>query len=131
MQKQPDCSLRQVEQEVFRGLPGLFTPSRALILAILRSYAEEADGMWHLRDEDRAARRRDDLNSIANIIEQTGKRLDYQTRREGAWLAWEEDGEVDAGFLPAGVRHRGAGAEGHPFSGGTQCVGQSPADAWG
>ena len=35
MQKKPELSLMEVEQEVFSGSPGLFTPSRQIILAVL------------------------------------------------------------------------------------------------
>ena len=98
LQTNPECTLLEVERVVLDGLPGLFAPSRETILAILRSYAEERDAVWRLRDEDRAAQRRADLDSMAHIITQTGQRLGYQTQREGAWLAWAQDGAVMQAF---------------------------------
>jgi hypothetical protein len=122
LQKNPECHLPDVEQEVFGGLPGLFTPSRQTILAILDSYAQEADGLWQLRDEDRAARRRDDLTSITRIIEQTGQRLNYRTRREGTWLAWEENDQVMHAFCVLVSAIVGPALTANPFPAGNSVL---------
>ena len=58
------CSLIEIEQEIFRGLPGLFAPSRQTILAILSSYAESVEAGWRIRAEDLATQRRDDLRRV-------------------------------------------------------------------
>lgn len=98
MQKKPDLNLMEMEQEIFSALPGLFTPSRQIILAVLESYAQPTETGWQLRDEDRARQRREDLHNIGAIIERTGERLNYKTRREGMWLAWEDGGEMAQAF---------------------------------
>jgi hypothetical protein len=82
----------EIENEVYSQLRGLLTPSKGIIYAVLNSYAEKEDANWRLRSEDTTARRQQDLKSIGAIIEATGKRLEYETRREGKWIIWEEGG---------------------------------------
>jgi hypothetical protein len=96
--KHPECRLLEVENETCRELPGLLTPSRKTIQAILESYAEKDDSLWRLRQEDRPDKRRDDLRSITAIVESTGARLKYKTRREGRWLVWEDGGQLVLAF---------------------------------
>jgi hypothetical protein len=115
MQKNPDFHLMEVEYELFAGLPGLFTPARQLLMAVLGSYAQTTDAGWQLREEDRAARRRDDLRSVGEIIERTGERLNYMTRREGTWLAWVEGGEVAQAFCVLASAIVGTALAGNPF----------------
>ena len=96
--KNPECRLLDLEHEACRQLPGLLTPSRKTIQAILASYAEEDKAVWRLRLEDRAERRKDDLRAISGIVESTGSRLKYKTRREGRWLVWETGGQLVMAF---------------------------------
>ncbi|MFH1185090.1 MAG: hypothetical protein V1755_08640 [Chloroflexota bacterium] len=98
LQNNPESLLLHIETEVFRELPGLFTPSLETMQAILNSYAEKVDLTWRLREEDKAARRQEDLHTISHIIETTGSRLKYKTRREGRWLLWEERGGLVLAF---------------------------------
>lgn len=98
LQKNPQCTLEELEGELFRTLPGLLTPARQTLLAILRSYAQEAASTWHLRQEDQASRRRDDLRVVTRMVETTGARLKYRVRQEGIWQLWEEGGELVQAF---------------------------------
>lgn len=92
LQKKQRVELLEIEDEVCGGLPGLFTPARRTIEAILSSYADEHEGIWQLREEDQAAQRQQDLRAISSLVEATGARLKYRTRREGRWLLWEHEG---------------------------------------
>ncbi|HEY5983086.1 MAG TPA: hypothetical protein VIU38_06395 [Anaerolineales bacterium] len=98
LQKNPQCTLIELENAVFPSLPGLFTPSRRTIEAILLSYAEKTGALWQLREEDKAARRQEDLRLIEGIVAETGARLEYQTRRDGKWILWEERGDLVFAF---------------------------------
>jgi hypothetical protein len=98
LQRSPDCTLLDIEREVFRNLPGLLTPSRETLQAILNSYAERDGSAWKLRDEDRSAARREDVNAITGIVESIGARLKYKTRRADNWLLWEERGDLVFAF---------------------------------
>jgi len=98
LQKHPECVLLDIESEVFRNLPGLFTPALDTIQAILSSYAEKDGWTWRLRKEDQGARRQEDLRAITDLVEATGSRLKYKTRRDGKWLLWEEHGGLVLAF---------------------------------
>jgi hypothetical protein len=98
LQLHPASTVVEIEAEVFRTLPGLFTPSRRTIEALLTSYAERDGSVWRLRAEDQPEQREADLRSINRIVESTGSRLAYKTRRQGAWLVWEERGEPALAF---------------------------------
>jgi len=98
LQKQPIASMRELEQESFRQLPGLFSPSRRAVMEILASYADQVGSGWRLREEDAAARRKEDVRNIAESIDRAGVRLGYKTRHEGNWRIWEENGEIARAF---------------------------------
>jgi len=91
LQKNPSVLYLEIEAMLNPLFPGLLTPSKGLIYAVLNSYAEKDGGSWNLRGEDRSAARRAELQSIYALIEQVGKRLGYVTRREDKTLHWEEN----------------------------------------
>lgn len=98
LQKHPESSTLELEQEAFRHLPGLFTPSRRAVLEVLNSYATPSGTLWRLREEDRAARRKDDLRHIADIVRRTGQALSYKARDQGEWIMWEENSTIARAF---------------------------------
>jgi len=77
---------------LYPRFPGLLTPSKGLIYAVLNSYAEKESGSWKLRAEDVASARREELNTMHALIETIGKRLGYVSRRQDKTLQWEENG---------------------------------------
>lgn len=77
LQKHPASTLLELEQGLYPDFPGLLTPSKALVGAVLRSYGVEEAGHWRLRDEDRAAKRRAELEQMAALIKTIGERLEY------------------------------------------------------
>jgi hypothetical protein len=99
LQKNPACSHLEIETELYRQFSGLLTPSKAMLYAVLNSYAAQADGAWRLRAEDVDAVRQQDLKKIISIIEATGGRLRYQTRRQEKWLIWENDRQPVHAFV--------------------------------
>ena len=95
LQKNPNSPLLEVERNLYPDFPGLLTPSKALVGAVLNSYGIEENGCWRLRDEDQASERRAELKKMAALIQTIGERLDYKTRQvsENACL-WQETGQT-------------------------------------
>jgi hypothetical protein len=93
LQKNPDSIYLEIENELYRLFPGLLTPSKGVIYAVLNSYAEKNGANWKLRAEDVAARRQGDVRAMSALIETIGKRLGYGTRKQDKWSIWQEQGK--------------------------------------
>jgi hypothetical protein len=101
LQKNPACTLRDLEIVLNAALPGLLTPSLGLIRAVLTSYAIETSGHWNLRPEDYPAARRADLEIAAQSLATLGTRFGYTLQREekGQRLVrWLENGQIIFSF---------------------------------
>ena len=98
LQKNPNSIYLEIEDDLYPRFPGLLTPSKAMIYSVLYSYAEKDGGAWRLRSEDVASARRNEMNTIAAMIEIVGRRLNYTTRREEKIFLWEEQGQVKYAF---------------------------------
>jgi hypothetical protein len=98
LQKNPNSIYLEIENDLYPRLPGLLTPSKAMIYSVLHSYAEKDNAAWKLRAEDVASVRRNELNTIAAMLEAIGKRLGYDTRRQDKNYLWEENGEIERAF---------------------------------
>ena len=92
LQNSPDSIFIDIENDLNPRFPGLLTPSKGLIYAVLNSYAEKDGARWKLRPEDVASARRAEMNNILNMLEVLGKRLSYETSREDNSILWEEGG---------------------------------------
>jgi hypothetical protein len=91
LQKNPNCIYLEIEDNLNSRLPGLLTPSKGLIYAVLYSYAEKQAASWKLRAEDNASVRRAELNKIAGHIESIGQRLHFTTSKQDKILIWLEN----------------------------------------
>ena len=98
LQKHPNSIFLEVEQDLYPRLPGLLTPSQAMIYAVLSSYATKEGAAWTLRPEDVAAARRNELNQVAGLIQSIGTRLGYSTQKEGKNYLWEQNGTLERTF---------------------------------
>ena len=100
LQKHPNSIFLEVEQDLYPRLPGLLTPSQAMIYAVLSSYATREGAAWRLRAEDVASARREELNHIARLIETLGTRLGYatRTRNQDKNYLWEQNGRLERTF---------------------------------
>ena len=98
LQKNPDSIYLEIEDDLYPRFPGLLTPSKVMIYAVLDSYAEKNGAAWKLRAEDVASARRNELNTINALIEVIGRRLNFTTRIDGKNLLWEENGEIRYAF---------------------------------
>ncbi|HEX9595614.1 MAG TPA: hypothetical protein VF982_01950, partial [Anaerolineales bacterium] len=95
LQKNPASTLLELERGIYPEFPGLLTPSKALVGAVLESYGEEQAGRWRMRDEDRAALRRDELEMMARLIETIGERLEYKVGQPAQNICiWKEKRKV-------------------------------------
>lgn len=98
LQKNPESIYLEIEDDLYSHFPGLLTPSKILIYAILASYAERVGANWKLRAEDVATTRRTELKKITGLIESIGQRLKYKTSKQDKLLVWEENGKPVRGF---------------------------------
>jgi len=95
LQKNPGSLLLELEQGIYTEFPGLLTPSKALVGAVLESYGLQEAGRWRLRDEDSASRRRAELEEMAKLILMIGERLGYITEKSGRNMCmWKDNGQV-------------------------------------
>ncbi len=97
LQKQSLASFLEVEDMLYPRFSGLQTPSRGLIYAVLASYAERENGLWHLRPEDTASARRATLREMKKRLESLANRLGYLPRWvDEATLLWLEEEQIRA-----------------------------------
>ncbi len=78
--RQNGHTLEDIERHLCAEFPGLLTPPRHLITAILDSYT--LPGSNQLRPEDAPARRRADLTEIEHLLRSLGTRLGFQVPPE-------------------------------------------------
>jgi hypothetical protein len=116
LQQGPDRIYLEIEEELYGRFPGLITPSKGMIYAILNSYASREGGSWKLRLEDTAAARQEDLKTVGALIEAVGRRLGYKTSRQEKWLVWEENGTAARVFnvLASALISRAIAGNPHP-----------------
>lgn len=98
LQKNPDTFFLEVEDDLYPRFPGLLTPSKGMIYAVLESYAERNGSAWKLRPEDHANARRAELDTVTAILEVVGRRLHYTTRKQDRNYLWEENGRTERVF---------------------------------
>ena len=98
LQKNSSAIYIEIENDLYPRFPGLLTPSKGLIYAVLNSYAQKDGARWKLREEDVASVRRDELNNIFSLLEDIGGRLSYHTRKEDKLFTWEENGQPARSF---------------------------------
>ncbi len=94
LQKNPNAIFLDLEDDLYPRFPGLMTPSKGLIYAVLNSYAEKNGANWKLRDEDIAAARREEIKNIFALLEKIGKRLNYQSSTNDKVLIWKDNGQI-------------------------------------
>jgi len=90
LQKQAEALYLEIESDLYQHFPGLLTPSKGMIYAVLNSYAEKDNARWKLREEDLASARREEMNNMFDLLETLGRRLKYKTKREDKVLLWQE-----------------------------------------
>jgi hypothetical protein len=98
LQKNPNSIYLEIEDDLYQRFAGLMTPTKAMIYAVLYSYAERQGAAWVLRAEDMAAARRSELATITAMLEIVGTRLGYVTSKEGKNYLWQHNGQTVYAF---------------------------------
>lgn len=108
LQKQNEAVYLEIETDLYPRFPGLLTPSKGLIYAVLNSYAEKDGAIWKLREGDFASARRGEMKNIFAILETIGKRLNYQSQKDDKVIIWKENGKTVKKFhvLASALVHR-------------------------
>ncbi|MFH1524732.1 MAG: hypothetical protein ABIF04_07180 [Chloroflexota bacterium] len=97
LQKNPDCTLRDLEAALNAEFSALQTPSLGMMRAILDSYADEMDGHWTLHTEDYPASRRTDLETATQSLGILSSRLEFSLQREESpqrVVHWQGSGQT-------------------------------------
>ena len=95
--QQGSASAEQIKKTVYTALPGINTPSHEDLVNCLESYAELADPeshRWVLRESDRSAVRKADIDSIRRSVKTIGEALEYNVKGDDP-LFWYEPGLED------------------------------------
>jgi hypothetical protein len=98
LQKNPDSIYLEIEDDLYPRFPGLLTPSKAIIYAVLQSYTERNGASWKLRAEDVASVRRNEVNIMASTLETIGDRLGYSTIKQAKNYIWQENDQMHYAF---------------------------------
>jgi hypothetical protein len=98
LQKNPESIYIEIENDLYAQFPGLLTPSKGLIYAVLYSYADKDGSSWKLRPEDVASARRDEMNKMFDLLDEIGQRLEYETHRDDKLVTWKDDGRIVFSF---------------------------------
>ncbi|HUG33819.1 MAG TPA: hypothetical protein VMJ90_03540, partial [Anaerolineales bacterium] len=98
LQKSPASIYLEIEDDLYPRFPGLLTPSKAMIYAVLDSYAERESASLKLRVEDVASARRNERDTIIPMLELVGKRLGYSTSLLEKNHVWEENNSIEFVF---------------------------------
>ena len=101
LQKNPGCSVEELDAALCAAFPGLLTPDPGLIQSCLESYAEQAppgSGHWQLRLQDAPKSRRNDLAVINALLAQLGQNLGFEVTGQSPQLWQEPDGEAVFAF---------------------------------
>jgi hypothetical protein len=98
LQKNPDSIYLEIEDDLYPRFPGLLTPSKGMIYAVLDSYAEREGASLKLRAEDAASARRNERDTIIPMLELVGKRLGYSTSLVEKNHVWEENNSIQFVF---------------------------------
>lgn len=89
LQERKHCSIDSLDRYLCELFPGLLTPNNDLILHCLQSYAEqqhEHPGDWHLRDQDSADNRLEELKLTQQVLFTLADRLGFSaTKSEGSY----------------------------------------------
>ncbi len=79
----PGCSIREIENSMYKEFPGLLTPSPEFLHFCLESYAiQEPSGSdhWRLRLQETPATRQVDVETARSQLEQIATRSGFQTQ---------------------------------------------------
>jgi hypothetical protein len=74
------CTLNELERGIWAQFPGLLYPEAKLLSECLQSYGENAQGGWHLREQDDPTKRRAELDMMVYAISGLGETLGFSVQ---------------------------------------------------
>lgn len=86
--KHPEAAYNDIQNHLLMSFPGMLTPSKALILHCLDSYAEEVTDLsaetvkWQLHSRELPANRRSDIQVMQRLLYKFGQQFDLDVRGE-------------------------------------------------
>ncbi|MFN8404562.1 MAG: hypothetical protein U0V48_13550 [Anaerolineales bacterium] len=116
LQKNPDSIYLEIEDDLYPQFAGLLTPSKAMIYAVLDSYAEREGASMKLRAEDVASARRNERDTIIPMLDLVGKRLGYSTSLADKNHVWEENNSIQFVFYVLASALVGRAMDETPYS---------------
>ena len=116
LQKNPNSIYLEIEDDLYPQFTGLLTPSKAMIYAVLDSYAQRDGASLKLRAEDVALARRNERDTIIPMLELVGKRLGYSTSLADKNHVWEENNSVQFAFYVLASALVGRAMDDTPYS---------------
>jgi hypothetical protein len=94
----PSILKNELDTEMCRLFPGLFTPDESFVLACLQSYGEPIspdEDQWRLRPQDSPAIRRREIEEMTGLLLQLGKKFGFSvTKPSHSQVGWKEAGLV-------------------------------------
>jgi hypothetical protein len=97
LQSHPLSTIQEIDQALCRNFPGILTPSPELIQICLESYGEQDppdSGLWTLRTQDDAGKRRLELNEMNVLLKQVARSIGCQLQGQTPLLIIDEKGET-------------------------------------
>ena len=96
----PSIFKYELDTEMCRIFPGLFTPDESLVQACLQSYGEPlspSEDQWRLRPQDSPAIRRREIEEMSRLLMLLGKRFNFSVSNPShSQVGWKEAGVVFA-----------------------------------
>lgn len=109
LQEHPGSATKQVDLEICRNYPGVWTPEAGLVAACLSSYGEanpQSPTTWILREQDTPTFRHADLRELALLLDQIGRLAGYSVRSTNALskylrpaILWEKEHQAPDYFF--------------------------------
>ncbi len=94
----PSIVKSELDTEMCRLFPGLFTPDESFVLACLQSYGEPIspdEDQWLLRPQDSPAIRRREIEEMSGLLLQLGTKFGFSVTQPGhSQVGWIEAGVV-------------------------------------
>ena len=84
LMEHPGRSTAQIETDCQSQFSGVLLPDETLICECLKSYGENFEGSWHLKDQDTPAIRREDIALMGKTVSGLGEKLGFATESQSS-----------------------------------------------
>jgi len=97
LQNHPFSSIQEIDKSLCYEFPGLLTPSPELIQICLESYGEQdppESGLWKLRPQDEASKRRVELGEMNLLLKQIARSMGYTIQGQAPLIMVDDQGAI-------------------------------------